>query len=164
MNGTIDRFIEWCQNGNWEIQKRPDKDFCLPDTFRTRYTKIPDEFIQFLSLVDICVAPDEKSWFLCLNEYKEISDIAFSWDEFEKISLEAAEDDSKLQQEITLFWDRYMPIAMSVGSGYSYYALDLGSEYGTVVYGTEPEFEEAEKVSSSFADFLNLIMTGEAVF
>ncbi len=56
-----------------------------------------------------------------------------------------------------------MPAVLSVRSGYEYYAIDTDSPYGAVVYGCEPEFEEAKKVSDSFIEFLELIMRREIV-
>ncbi|EAF5052010.1 hypothetical protein C2W34_08740 [Listeria monocytogenes] len=50
---------------------------------------------------------------------------------------------------------------MSVGGCYEYYAITLKD--GSVVHGSEPEFEESSIVADSFADFLLKIMAGEMV-
>ncbi|EHT9927417.1 SMI1/KNR4 family protein, partial [Listeria monocytogenes] len=55
----------------------------------------------------------------------------------------------------------HLPIMMSVGGCYEYYAIALNDE--NVVHGSEPEFEESLVVADSFADFLLEIVTGEMV-
>ncbi|EDJ9677123.1 TPA: hypothetical protein IP792_000204 [Listeria monocytogenes] len=50
---------------------------------------------------------------------------------------------------------------MSVGGCYEYYAITLKD--GSVVHGSEPEFEESLVVADSFVDFLLKIMAGEMV-
>ena len=86
------------------------------------------------------IAPDGKAWFLSTNDYFGKSDLAFSWNEFEKISLDSAEGDTEWQQEIIKFLGRYLPVFLSVRNGYSFYAIDTQSLNGTVVYGIAPEF------------------------
>ncbi|MCC8437763.1 SMI1/KNR4 family protein [Brevibacillus sp. M2.1A] len=80
------------------------------------------------------------------------------------MSLESACDDDSWKQEITKFWDRYLPIALSVRNGYTVYAIDLGSEFGSIVCGYEPEFEEVEQIASSFEQFLDKIMKNSVNF
>lgn len=77
-----------------------------------------------------------------------------------KVSLESACDDDSWKQEITKFWDMYLPIALSVRNGYT----DLGSEFGSIVCGYEPEFEEVEQIASSFHQFLDKIMKNSVNF
>ncbi|MEK3704578.1 hypothetical protein MKY87_10655 [Paenibacillus sp. FSL R7-0198] len=48
---------------------------------------------------------------------------------------------------------------MSVEDGYSFYAIDLTTDSGAIVRGCEPEFEEVEKVSDSFGEFLAWMMS-----
>ncbi|WP_370511691.1 hypothetical protein [Brevibacillus sp. AG162] len=57
-----------------------------------------------------------------------------------------------------------MPIALSVRNGYTYYAIDLGNEFGSIVCGSEPEFEEVEHIASSFDQFLDKIMKNSVNF
>ena len=66
--------------------------------------------------------------------------------------------DPAWEAEIRRFWDRRLPIALSVGDGYAYYALS--AEDGAVVYGREPEFEECAAVAASPAEFLEKLRTG----
>ncbi|MBP2110406.1 hypothetical protein J2Z70_000545 [Paenibacillus silagei] len=75
------------------------------------------------------------------------------------LSVEAAAGDPAWQSEITAWWDHHMPIVMSVGDGYSFYAIDLTTDSGAIVRGAEPEFEEVEKVADSFGEFLAWMMS-----
>ena len=50
-----------------------------------------------------------------------------------------------------------LPIFLSVKDGYSYYATSMRD--GSIVWGTEPEFEECKLVADSFIDFLEKLMT-----
>ena len=56
------------------------------------------------------------------------------------------------------WWGEKLPIVMSVDGGYSFYAIDLSNNKGTIVKGYEPEFEEVEEVASSIEEFFELIM------
>lgn len=158
----IETFIEWAMKNGWELQRRQDSDVNLPDDIVERYPKIPSDFLNFLRIINICITLDEKSWFICLNEYNGASGLAFSWNEIEKMSL--IEGDDEYNQPIIKFWNTHLPIALSVRDGYAYFAIDVGNEYGSIVYGDEPEFEEPEKVASSFLEFLDLIMTNGLEF
>lgn len=77
------------------------------------------------------------------------------------MSLEVAEDDQEWKEEITAWWDKHLPIIMSVDDGYSFYAIDLTDAKECIVKGYEPEFEEVEKVADSIEEFLDLIMSNE---
>ena len=54
-----------------------------------------------------------------------------------------------------------MPIIMSIGGDYQYYAINIDS--GEVVQGWEPEFEESFVVAGSFVEFIEKITTGEII-
>ena len=77
------------------------------------------------------------------------------------LSLESAEGDQAWTDEITAFWDRHLPIVLSLENGYSYYAISM--EDGSVVYGSEPEFEACKPVASSFEAFLQKVKNGSIV-
>ncbi len=164
MKQKIEEFLTWAESNNWEIKREKRQDEDVFNKILNRYKKIPDEFVEFLRTVDVCVMPDEKSWFLCFDDYAETSDLAFRWNEFENMSLDSAEDDNELKKNIIEYWDTHLPFALSVRNDYAYYALDVGTDFGAVVFGYEPEFEEYEKVAPSFLDFLYKIMNNEIVF
>jgi len=156
----IERFVKWAEENGWMVQRRNTNELELPQDVILRYSNISNEYKQFLTFVDTCIAPDEKSWFLCLNDYKGIGDSAYRWNEVEKMCLYEAEDDDEWKEEITQFWDTHLSILFSVRSGYTYYALDTESELGAIVSGYEPEFEETDMIASGFFEFLDKIMNG----
>lgn len=88
----------------------------------------------------------------------EIVSLLLIWSEWERISLESAEDE-EWKKEIREFWDIHFPIVMSVKDSYSYYAMSM--ENGAIMYGCAPEFEECETVAESFDDFVEKIVDGE---
>jgi len=163
-NNKLNEFLIWAMDNNWIITPNRDRNLYLGDSIISRYKAIPDEYISFLSAVKQCVSPSEKTWFLCEDEYNNRSDDAFAWNEFELLSLEAAMNDETWKSEITAWWDNFLPIVMSVHGGYSFYAIDLNDEIGSIVRGTEPEFEEVDKVAHNFEEFLNLIMSNRVEF
>ena len=88
--------------------------------------------------------------------YAPQTDRAFQWNEWELISLEAAEGDSVWTDDIIGFWNGHLPIFASVNGGYSYYAISM--EDGSIVHGFEPEFEKCEIVAASFNDFMKKVI------
>lgn len=164
MSNKINEFITWANENGWAITLNQDRKLNLCGDFISRYKEIPNEYLGFLSAVKQCVTPNEKTWFLCEDEYNNRSDDAFKWNEFELLSLEAAAEDDTWRSEITAWWDNYLPIVMSVENGYSFYAIDLSNEIGAIVRGYEPEFEEVEKVANQLEEFLDLIMTNSIEF
>lgn len=155
---SIKEFIKWAKINSWEIKEKENNNINLCDEVLGRYKKIPHEYLEFLKNVEQCISANEKSWFICENEYNGNSDIDFKWNEFEILSLEAAEDDIEWKNQIKECWDKHLPILMSVNGGYSFYAIDITNEEGSIVSGCEPEFEEVEKVADSFLEFLDLII------
>lgn len=98
----------------------------------------------------------------CSRDYAAESEYDFKWNEFEEMSLEAAQGDEEWQSEIEEWWRDKLPIIISVRDGYSYYAIDTGNG-GEIINGFEPEFEEATVVADNYDDFLRRIMSGEIV-
>lgn len=151
-------FIDWTKKNNWDLIEKNEDSLMLKDNIVSRYKCIPDTYIELLKRVKQLISPNEKTWFLCEDEYNNNSDIAFKWNEFELLSLEVAEDDEEWKSEIISWWDEKLPIVMSVDGGYSFYAIDLSDNKGAIVRGYEPEFEEVEEVASNIEEFLELIM------
>ncbi|MEC0090800.1 SMI1/KNR4 family protein [Paenibacillus macquariensis] len=159
MNNKCSEFISWTKEHGWELTDKSQYELNLNERIAARYKEIPEGYLEFLKRVKTCVTPSEKTWFVCEDEYNDNSDTAFKWNEFELLSLEAAESDEKWKSEITSWWDNYLPIVMSVDDGYSFYAIDLTNDRGAIVQGYEPEFEEVEKIANSLEDFFQLIMS-----
>ena len=158
MSKKYSEFIKWAKEKNWGLIEKNESSLKLNDEITLRYKGIPNEYIEFLKIVKQLISPSEKTWFLCEDEYNDNSDIAFKWNEFELLSLEVAIDDDEWKSEITSWWNKKLPIVMSVDDGYSFYAIDLSNNKGTIVKGDEPEFEEVEEVASNIEDFFELIM------
>jgi len=56
--------------------------------------------------------------------------------------------------DIKSFWDKHLPILMSVKNGYSYVAIGIGEfNNGRIFYGTEPEYEDVAIIANSFYEF-----------
>ncbi len=161
MNKKYNDFINWTKINNWDISLKENPGLGLNNSITTRYKDIPQGYKDFLYNVKHCIAPSEKSWFLCEDEYNDNSDIAFRWNEFELLSLEAATNDNIWESEIISWWDKHFPIFMSVDGAYSFYAIDLANNIGSIVQGVEPEFEEVEEIASSINDFFELIIKGK---
>ncbi len=155
----IRKFNEWLKAQAWKVTLNESMNLCLNEEFIKRYSCISSEYQEFLRYFNEVISDDEKTWFLCSNEYNNTSKLAFRWNEFEELSLEATKDDEEWKEEIKRWWDKKLPIIMSVRDGYSFFAIDL--ENGTIVRGEEPEFEEIEIVAKSFYEFLDMMMKGK---
>ncbi|MDF2660361.1 MAG: hypothetical protein K0Q94_3152 [Paenibacillus sp.] len=164
MNNKIDEFMIWADEKGWDLTRKSNFRLNLDGSVTARYKEIPNEYLDFLSAIQQCVSPNEQTWFICEDEFNSSSDAAFQWNECEMLSLEAAMDDEIWKSEITAWWDRYLPIVMSVEDGYSFYAIDVTEDQGAVVRGSEPEFEEVDKVANSFEQFLEFIMSNAIKF
>ncbi|WP_333651506.1 SMI1/KNR4 family protein [Lacrimispora sp.] len=160
MNKKYSEFISWAKDNGWDITFKSESGLELADNIISRYKEIPQSYVEFLKGIKQCIAPSEKTWFICEDEYNNNSNIAFKWNEFELLSLEAAENDKEWKTEIVSWWDKHLPIVMSVDEGYSFYAIDLNDNIGSIVQGFEPEFEEVEKIANNIEDFFELIITG----
>lgn len=129
---------------------------CLPKEITERYKgyTIPQDFILFLSNVKSCMFHDESVWIITTEDYAGVAESEYRWNEFEMMDVESLERDKDVEgaAEIRKWWDRHLPICISVASGFSHYAIDLKD--GSVVYGYEPDFEEVEHVASSFREFM----------
>jgi hypothetical protein len=153
----INDFINWIKNNGWKITLENNDIKNLPRNVFERYN-IPVEYKQFLGNVKNCVNADENVWFLCIEDYLPKSEDSFRWNEFELISLEAA-DDIELTNKIKNYWNKHFPIIMSVEGDYEYYAINV--ENKKIVYGYEPEFEESKTVANNFYELLEKIINKE---
>lgn len=134
----------------------------LPKCITNRYHNLPDLWFRFIEEVQALFSADETIWFLCASDYDTRLDHAWQWNEWEELSLKNAGDDEKWRTEIKAFWDEHLPIVLSVREGYAYYAISMAD--GSVVYGSEPEFEECAPAASSFTEFLERLMDGTIPF
>ena len=156
----INEFFAWAKNNNWQLELSSDKKQ-FPNEVLQRYINIPVEYTSFYEQITLCHNQSFTSWFLTEEDFLQTDERKFAWNEFEKISLGAAEDDEKLIKEVNDFWKLHLPIMFCVGSDYEYYAINISN--GSVVNGYEPEFEEVTEEAKSFCDFLGKIINGEIV-
>lgn len=145
----------------WDVRLRSIP-LALPDSVRLRYDWIPNDVRQFVEEIDTVVSPDDKAWFVTSTEVSGENGSAFSWNQWELDSLEAAGHDIPRQDRIRAFWDQHFPVMMSVKDGYAYFAIrkqDLA-----IVCGEEPEYEETTETgrSKSFATFLKKVASGDS--
>ena len=159
MNGLAERFYKWANDNGWNVAPAEEK-YELPKTLTERYAFIPDDWTDFIQSFIICINGDNNLYFQLVEDYEnDCDDSAFRWNEFELISLEAAKGDEKWTADVKEFWDNYLPIVMSVGGDYHYYAI--GIKTGEIFDGWAPEFEEPEIVAPNFTDFIDKIISGE---
>jgi hypothetical protein len=154
----ISNFINWAKNNRWNITIENNTIKNLPENILARYN-IPDEYKTFLENTKTCINSEENMWFLCIDDYLEKSEGTFRWNEFEIISLEAADDDAELINEIKNYWNKHLPIIFNVKGEYEYYAINI--ENKKIVYGYEPEFEESGIVADNFGELLDKIINNE---
>ncbi len=157
----LNKIDEVATKKGWITEKKDTPNFDLHKSIVNRYGSFPADWTEFISNIDSLVNEAETVWFLCSKDYKEQDEGSFRWNEWELISQQAAFDnrDKQWQDSIYHFWDAHLPIVLSVGNGYEYYAIRLLD--GFIVYGYEPEFEEYEEVAKSFTEFIEKIISGE---
>lgn len=129
----------------WTVERLSRKR-ALPMSVVARYPSMPLNYRQFAESFGNVSSPGDRAW-LVTSEVFCGSGSAFAWNEWELQSLAAAGDDRTLVPRIGQFWDRHLPVVMSVKSGYAHFSLDL--ETMTVVQGEEPEYEDVSRVASS---------------
>jgi hypothetical protein len=146
-----DAFINDLRHHNWKSIPLAGM---TNTTVPSRYKSIPDELIQFISSYGVLSNHNETQWLLSIVDYTKERFEGFRWNEFELISIQAAEEDEEWKEQIRSFWDAHLPIYMSVEGAYSYAAYCCsGKNAGDYVYGNEPEFEEVSVVAHTLAEF-----------
>jgi hypothetical protein len=156
---TQANLIERLRKKGWIVSERVAQPLRLPPEIAARHPKVPISLADFLGSVSACENASHTEWFLCEADYAGTSGSAFRWDEWERMSLEAAGDDSRLAAHVRAFWDAYLPFMLSVRDGYAYYAVrTVADGFGRVVMGREPEFENASVMAESFEGFLDSLL------
>ena len=146
----------------WTVEAHEGQSFRLPAIIAARYPRLPASLAEFLSGLKQCVDSSQTTWFLCQCDYEGTSGSAFRWDEWEQLSLDAADGDAGFSSEIRAFWDSHFPFLFSVHSGYAYHAVCTAADhFGQVVEGYEPAFEEVVPVADSFESFIARFPYGE---
>lgn len=142
------------QEAGWTCEPPLSTEDGVPSALHTA----PDTVIRWVSSFSQLSNADETVWFLSRHDYSTGAEDAFAWNEFEQLSIQAATTDDELVA-VARFWERHLPILLSVRGGYEYLAV---RDDGAVVHGTEPEFEEAVVAFSHFEDLLRYIIARPA--
>ncbi len=130
----------------------------VPEFITHRYGSLPSEWVERFSCIECCEDPCEQTWFITPLDMHGTSDSAYAWNEAEKQSLEAAQEDADWASEIVEYWDSHLPIMFSVQNGYETWTLCLkGNDAGKIKHSLEPEYEEGTVVANSLAQFIDTI-------
>lgn len=151
-------FLAWAKENNWNVKERTSESN-LPQEVTERYPNIPAEWYDFINAFSDCSDSSDTVWFLTAENYFAKDEDEWSYNEFEHISLQAADGDADWTRNVCEFWNTHFPILLSVKYGYEYYAINM--EDGSIVCGSEPEFEETDKVADNFVQFIEKIVAGE---
>jgi hypothetical protein len=131
--------------------------FGPPGVLAARYPPLPAAYLAFVDGLLECVSPDDTAWFLVRHDFTGRSGSGYRWDEYERMMLEVDEPD---ERPVTRsFWDRHLPILLTVGGDLGYLALalvDSGSDrsWGPVRQAFGPDFDSPTDLSPSFGSFL----------
>jgi hypothetical protein len=139
----------------WTVKESVDVLALLPDQLRARYPAVPSAVEEFLTSLEVCHNAAEDAWVLTPAEFRKTDAEGFRWNEYELMALEAAEGEPDRQSEVRAFWDEHLPIMMAVHSDYDYLAVRLAQpNFGSIVQGYAPEWDNPSVVSPSFEEFL----------
>ena len=153
-----DKFLNWAKENGWTVEESTESQ-TLPTAVAERYPDLPAEWYEFTEYLKNCADASDTVWFLMMDGYSPKDENEWQYNEFERISLEAADGDERWTEQIQNFWNGHFPIVMSVRDGYAYYAIRIAD--GSVVSGAESEFEETEVAAESFGEFLQKVISGE---
>ncbi len=158
----LEKFISFLKENDWKIEENDTECDVYSNAVLSAYGSLPAVFLELLRKYKSVASGDDTRLFLCVDDYSGESGLAFKWNEFELISLEAAEGDEDWTNDIRSWWKTKIPFYMSVDGEYSFYAIDT-EDNGSILSGYEPEFEEADKVADSFEDFMSKVLSGDIV-
>jgi hypothetical protein len=144
----------------WSVVKRNRGLVELNEEITTRYHQLPGDYLRFLSAVEFCANGDQTAWFLCESDYNGVGNSAYRWNEFEAQALEAAAGDETWEREIRDFWSDQFPILLSTKNGYAFLAIRVsGTDFGQIVVGREPDYQDVDVVASSFGELVRSIVS-----
>jgi len=151
----LNTFLDSAQAAGWHVRQK-NGPLLLNPTIAARYPHLPPDYALFLSQVAECVNAKQNAWVLTEADFNaDIGDdeSTFRWNEWERMGLEAFQDDVDVSRRISQFWTNHIPVMNAVHSDYAYIALRITD--GAVVYGYGPEFEDSvADVCVSFAEYL----------
>jgi hypothetical protein len=150
--------LESLRQRGWQVRLH-DRPKLLPQEIQRRYPWLPAEIREFMEATADVISPDDKAWFVTTSDLLGRDGSAYAWNEWELDSLAAAVDDADWQGTIRAFWERHMPVMMSLKSCYAYFAVRM--EDLAVVHGEEPEYEETSDFAPSFSAFLRMVQDSD---
>ena len=155
-------FIELLLQRGWSFSPLTEKqgdDLSLASNRALNLIKAtPQSFQAFIQSFQELSSSGEDSWFLSYSDYLESNYAGFSWNEYEPLGIQAAEEDGDDDEKAFLieFWNSYLPFAYSLRNGYAYLAIGIfGANKGKIIYGREPMFEEFSVEAESFEELLD---------
>jgi hypothetical protein len=132
----------------WTVETREPPVRRTPAVLR-RYPRLPADFLEMLATFRRVHHSDETRWFTMLEDYEGTSGLAFAWDEWERLELDAVPEE---RDSIEQFWSRFCPFAADVRGDYAFLALDTAD--GRIVGGYAPDFQDVGPVAPSLRDLL----------
>ncbi len=152
---TVETLVEELRAAGWQIRRAHERR-AMPAQLLQRYPRLPSAVSSLLMTLEGCSSPGETAWLLTAPDFLGTSDSAWQWNAFELMSLEFSGDDSDQRDDVVAFWDKHFPVLLSVKTGYSYFAVSLeDSDFGSVVHGFEPLFEDCVPEAPDFSAFLS---------
>lgn len=148
-------FVRWAPAGGWLVDLKVVSASCLPQEIQRRYPQIPADYLAFTQQVDRAVSADDTACILCCRDFSRKKGLR--WNEFERISLAAVEDDIQ-SEAVRRFWNMHLPVLLSVSGDYCFYAIRLAD--GVIVNGYAPVFEDTTVVAASFCELLEKLVAG----
>jgi hypothetical protein len=117
--------------------------------------RLSDAAQSFLLGFSTCVSADETVWLFSADDYRREhgAEPGFGWNFIERLGLAASCGDVPWQSEISAFWSRHVPFALSVRGDYGFLA-EAGD--GRIVEGFCPDEHSVSVVAESFEAFLEL--------
>lgn len=153
-----DSLLATLSRNGWCVVRRRLREDLLPRELQARYPRLPAELETFLSNLQLCRNGKDTVWFLTRENYHPTPDDQFRWNEHERMSLDAADDNDEMVR-IRTYWDRHFSFLFAVHSDYDYLAVDLSHEtYGQIVHGYMPEPEQSSLVARSFMEFVEMFI------
>lgn len=111
MDALLESLTKSLTEQGWKVEMQENTQ--IPTEIAQRYDSLPTDYIYFLRNMKACVNSAETVWMLCPDDFAPQGEDGFAWNEFEKMSLDAAEGDNIWTAEIKSFWNEHLPILMT---------------------------------------------------
>ena len=99
-NTNYDEFVAFLKDNNWKIELNNDN--YKSTELEKRYKNISIEWIDFIKQYSKIENEEQTIWFLCFRDFDN-TNTPFQYKEFELISLESADENSK--EDIIKYWN-----------------------------------------------------------